>query len=165
MEDLINEEEGVFVVNKQAFLKMLERELEMDPVILLQFCNEMIHLVTGKLIYKKVNQKWPVVKEPSENATLPVFPLVQSNNSSWWNVFTSKLKQDHKKVKVGQDQVEYLFNVEHQVWHLSTEDPLVVKERFGPVEPPSTTPLVTSCKRGDRYVDNLGITAVEKNKE
>lgn len=53
--------------------------------------------------------------------TMLTEPLVGS--SSWWSILTSNLRPTSRRVQLGDNEITYIFNQEHQVWHMSNEDP------------------------------------------
>jgi hypothetical protein len=81
-----------------------------------------------------------------------------NNTSTWWSTFTSKLAKP-KQFQMMHD-VEYVYNEEYGVWHMTNEDPVKVKEKlFQGTAPPPTNDLPQKSHHGSRYVDQIGLSS------
>lgn len=163
----MEDESEICIVDKRAFIELVKRYETGDNSAAM--CTDMIRLVMSDPKWLPSFERAVQINYELKDYIRPEFPknVHVKNDSergaSWWDVFTSKLKESTRNPMLVGD-VQYIFSETHQVWHMSNEDPQVIKEKTNSahVEPPPTTPLDISARKRTRYVDMLGITADEK---
>ena len=81
-----------------------------------------------------------------------------NNTSTWWSTMVAKAKMENMK-RSQKNDVEYVFNEEYGVWHMTNEDPTKIAEKTQPPPPPSINELPKKSHHGSRYVDQIGLSS------